>query len=287
MVRGDGGGEGARLSADGVVGMCGLETVCGRPRGGRRTRGRQDAGRQPDGGRLACTGCWWGAGWMPRGSVPADAASLINVATLFALPVLAVPAILGGVAVDRGPRPRGLARRRRVRAARRRRRGAAAAGQADRRGGPTISGSTTRCCAAARRWSIGGRLTRERDTVRGTLGAQWGRRSCARRATSCSTTSRSWRRSSRPAPSARVAGAARLRRVRRVGHDPADARRPRVRRGGACHDAGAGRRARTARPRCATLAYRLVSYWLPIPAGRWRSRCYRRRAAHWGRAAPA
>ena len=30
------------------------------------------------------------------------AASLINVATLFALPVLAIPAILGGVAVDRG-----------------------------------------------------------------------------------------------------------------------------------------------------------------------------------------
>ena len=44
-----------------------------------------------------------GAGMDPaRIGTGLAAASLINVATLFALPVLALPAIVGGVAVDRG-----------------------------------------------------------------------------------------------------------------------------------------------------------------------------------------
>ena len=37
----------------------------------------------------------------------------------------------------------------------------------------------------------------------------------------------------------------------------------------------------------ATLAYRLVSYWLPIASGPVAFALYRRRAAHWERAAPA
>ncbi len=37
----------------------------------------------------------------------------------------------------------------------------------------------------------------------------------------------------------------------------------------------------------ATQAYRLVSYWLPIVSGPIAFALYRRRAAHWGRAAPA
>ena len=37
----------------------------------------------------------------------------------------------------------------------------------------------------------------------------------------------------------------------------------------------------------ATLAYRLVSYWLPILSGPVAFALYRRRAAHWSRAAPA
>lgn len=103
------------------------------------------------------------------------AASLINVATLFALPVLALPAIVGGAAVDRGltraawlgvalfvlligggavlllfDRPiLGVAHLvERIRNAVLRRR-------------PPLTG-------------VGERLTAERDTVRATLGARWG-----------------------------------------------------------------------------------------------------------------
>jgi uncharacterized protein (TIRG00374 family) len=103
------------------------------------------------------------------------AASLINVATLFALPVLAVPAILGGVAVSRG-----LVR-------------AAWLGVAlfvllvgggavllllDRPiGGVARTIQRIHNAVFRRRTPMVGfpeRLTAERDAVRATLGAQWG-----------------------------------------------------------------------------------------------------------------
>ncbi len=103
------------------------------------------------------------------------AASLINVATLFALPVLAVPAILGGVAVERG-----LAR-------------AAWLGVAVFvllvGGGSALLlldkpiGAVARAIQAIRNavrrhhppmTNLPDRLTGERDIVRATLGARWG-----------------------------------------------------------------------------------------------------------------
>jgi uncharacterized protein (TIRG00374 family) len=103
------------------------------------------------------------------------AASLINVATLFALPVLAVPAIVGGVAVDRG-----LAR-------------AAVLGVAVfvlLVGGGAVLLLLDRPIGAVahtierihnlllrrrpKMTGFGERLTSERDAVRSTLGEQWG-----------------------------------------------------------------------------------------------------------------
>ena len=102
------------------------------------------------------------------------AVSLINVATLFALPVLSVPAILGGVAVDRGlARAAWLG----VGAFVLLLGGGAALLLADRPIAWTARAIQRIHNAVLRRrpplQDLGGRLTRERDVVRETLGEHW------------------------------------------------------------------------------------------------------------------
>ena len=183
-----------------------------------------------------------GAGMDPaRIGTGTAAASLINVATLFALPVLAVPAIVGGVAVDRGlaraawlgvavfvllvgggavllllDKPIGAV----AHTIERIHNAAAAPSPEDDR--PRRSGSP-----------------RERDAVRATLGEQWGQ-AILRSAGNVlfdylALLAALVASGARPT---RVARAPRLRRVGRPRHDPDHAGRPRVRRGGARRDAG-------------------------------------------------
>jgi uncharacterized protein (TIRG00374 family) len=108
-----------------------------------------------------------GAGMDPaRIGTGTAAASLINVATLFALPVLAVPAILGGVAVNRGlERAAWLGVALFVLLVC----GGAALLLFDR----PIDG-VARTIERVHNAVLRRRLTEERDTVRSTLGAQWG-----------------------------------------------------------------------------------------------------------------
>ena len=216
------------------------------------------------------------------------AASLINVATLFALPVLAVPAILGGVTVDRG-----LAR-------------AAWLGVAVFvllvGGGAVLLLLDKPITAVARTIQrihnallrrrppmvdLAGRLTRERDTVRGTLGAQWGQAIL------------------------RSAGNVVFDYLALLAALVASGARPRaslvllayvasvvlgmipltpgglgfVEAGLATMLVLAGVPGPAAT--LATLAYRLVSYWLPIVGGPVAFALYRRRAVRWGGPAPA
>jgi len=216
------------------------------------------------------------------------AASLINVATLFALPVLAVPAILGGVSVDRG-----LAR-------------AAWLGVAVfvlLVGGGSVllllDKPITVVADAIQRIhnalvrrrppmvDLGERLTLERDTVRSALGAQWGQAIL------------------------RSAGNVVFDYLALLAALVASGARPRaslvllayvasvvlgmipltpgglgfVEAGLAAMLVLAGVPGPAAT--LATLSYRLVSYWLPIASGPVAFALYRRRAAHWGPAAPA
>ena len=216
------------------------------------------------------------------------AASLINVATLFALPVLAVPAILGGVSVDRG-----LAR-------------AAWLGVAVfvlLVGGGSVllllDKPITVVADAIQRIhnalvrrrppmvDLGERLTSERDTVRSALGAQWGQAIL------------------------RSAGNVVFDYLALLAALVASGARPRaslvllayvasvvlgmipltpgglgfVEAGLAAMLVLAGVPGPAAT--LATLSYRLVSYWLPIASGPVAFALYRRRAAHWGPAAPA
>jgi uncharacterized protein (TIRG00374 family) len=210
------------------------------------------------------------------------AASLINVATLFALPVLAVPAILGGVAVDRG-----LSR-------------AAWLGVAlfvllvsggavlllfDRPIAGVASWIQRIHNAVLRRRApmidLPQRLTTERDTVRTTLGRQWGQAVL------------------------RSAGNVLFDYLALLAALVASGGRPRaslvllayvtsvvlgmipitpgglgfVEAGLAATLVLAGVPGPAAT--LATLAYRLVSYWLPIAAGPLAYALYRRRAARW------
>lgn len=216
------------------------------------------------------------------------AASLINVATLFALPVLAVPAILGGVTVDRG-----LAR-------------AAWLGVAVFvllvGGGAvlllldkpiaSVAAAIQRIHNALMRRrtpmvDLPQRLTRERDTVRGTLGARWSQAIL------------------------RSAGNVVFDYLALLAALVASGARPRaslvllayvasvvlgmipltpgglgfVEAGLATMLVLAGVPGPAAT--LATLAYRLVSYWLPIASGPVAFALYRRRAVQWGPAAPA
>ena len=217
------------------------------------------------------------------------AASLINVATLFALPVLARAGDPRRGHGRPGPGARRLARRGGVRAAGRRRRGAAAAGQADRVGRPCDPADPQRAAAPP---PPDGRSRRRGSRASGTrfeatLGAQWGQAIL------------------------RSAGNVVFDYLALLAALVASGARPRaslvllayvasvvlgmipltpgglgfVEAGLAAMLVLAGVPAPAAT--LATLAYRLVSYWLPIASGPVAFALYRRRAAHWERGARA
>jgi uncharacterized protein (TIRG00374 family) len=210
------------------------------------------------------------------------AASLINVATLFALPVLAIPAIIGGVAVDQG-----LAR-------------AAWLGVAlfvlligggavlllfDRPiGGVARTIERVHNVLVRRRPPMTGlaaRLTDERDSVRATLGRRWGQ-AILRSAGNVvfdylALLAALVAAGSRPRASlvllAYVASVV-------LGMIPlTPGGLGFVEAGLAAMLILAGVPAPAAT--LATLAYRLVSYWLPIAAGPVAFALYQRRASHW------
>ena len=112
------------------------------------------------------------------------------------------------------------------------------------------------------------RLLRERNEVREVLGARWWEAlllSAGRWVLDYLTLLAALTAvHARPAP---VDRAARLLRGPVPGHAAAHAGRPRLRRGGPDGNARARRRAGAGAAVVATLAYRLVSFWLPIPAG--------------------
>lgn len=216
------------------------------------------------------------------------AASLINVATLFALPVLALPAILGGVAVDRG-----LAR-------------AAWLGVALFvllvGGGVVLLLLDKPIDAVARvverihnmlfrrrprMTGLGDRLTAERDAVRGMLGKQWAQailRSAGNvmfdyLALLAALVASGARPSASLVLLAYVASVV----LGMIPITPGGLGFVEAGLAAMLVLAGVPGPAAT----LATLAYRLVSYWGPILAGPFAYALFQRRAAHWHAAARA
>jgi hypothetical protein len=210
------------------------------------------------------------------------AVSLINTATLFALPVLSLPAILGGVAVDRGlSRAAWLGVGAFVLLVG----GGAVLLLADRPIEWTAEAiERLRNMFLRRRpplHDVAARVTRERDMVRGTLGKEWG--SAILRSAGnvlfdyLALLAALVASGARPRPSltllAYVAAVV-------LGSIPITP--------GGLGFVEAGLTATLilagvpgAQATLATLAYRLVSYWLPIAAGPVAYGLYRRRAAAW------
>ena len=216
------------------------------------------------------------------------AASLINVATLFALPVLALPAIVGGVAVDQG-----LAR-------------AAWLGVAMfvlLIGGGAVLLLLDKPIAASARAiqrihnallrrrppmaDLAARLTRERDAVRATLGAEWGQ-AILRSAGNVVFDYLALLAALVAAGATPKASLVLLAYVAAVvlGMIPlTPGGLGFVEAGLATMLVLAGVPAPAAT--LATLAYRLVSYWLPIASGPVSFALYKRRAAGWAARAAA
>jgi uncharacterized protein (TIRG00374 family) len=210
------------------------------------------------------------------------AASLINVATLFALPVLAVPAILGGVAVSRG-----LAR-------------AAWLGVAmfvllvvggaallllDRPIDSVASLIQRIRNAVLRRRppmvDLPERLTTQRDKVRATLGHRW-RQAVLRSAGNVlfdylALLAALVASGARPRPSLVVLAYVASVVLGMIPITPGGLGFVEAGLAATLVLAGVPAPAAT----LATLAYRLVSYWLPIASGPVAYTLYRRRAAHW------
>jgi uncharacterized protein (TIRG00374 family) len=210
------------------------------------------------------------------------AASLINVATLFALPVLAVPAIIGGVAVNQGLEKAawlGVALFLLLLG------GGAVLLLFDRPiGGVAHTIERIHNVVVRRRppmTGLGERLTRERDAVRGHLGEQWGQ-AILRSAGNVlfdylALLAALVAAGSRPRASlvllAYVASVV----LGMIPLTPGGLGFVEAGLAAMLILAGVPGPAAT----LATLAYRLVSYWLPIAAGPVAFALYRRRAAHW------
>ena len=225
----------------------------------------------------------------PRIATGLTAVSLINVATLFALPVLSIPAILGGVAVDRGlARAAWLGVGAFVLLVG----GGAVLLLADRPIAWTARTVQRIHDAVLRRrppmLDLGERLTRERDMVRDSLGKQWAN-AILRSAGNVLFDYMALLAALVAAGARPKASLALLAYVAAVvlGMIPITP--------GGLGFVEAGLTAMLvlagvpgAQATLATLAYRLVSYWLPIAAGPVAYGLYRRRAPKWrAHAAPA
>ena len=205
---------------------------------------------------------------IPGGDVAAGltATMLATTATVFALPLLALPAVLGGRGAARARRD-GVHRRRRIRARRGSRYGGLPVGP------PAVARRPRRTLGDAAHVEA-----RQGGRPAGTAAAparpdsERIRRALAPRARGRGGQGRLRLHRARLLPRRRrraaesVARAARLRRGGAARARPRDAGRARLRRGGADGLlALAGVSAEQAI--VATLAYRLVSFWLPLPVG--------------------
>jgi len=224
-----------------------------------------------------------GAGMDPaRIGTGTAAASLINVATLFALPVLSVPAILGGVAVSRGlVRAAWLGVALFVLLI-----GGGAALLLFDRPIVGVANAIQRLHNALLRRrppmvDLAQRLTEERDSVRSTLGRQWGQ-AVLRSAGNVvfdylALLAALVASGARPRASlvllAYVASVV----LGMIPITPGGLGFVEAGLAGTLVLAGVPGPAAT----LATLAYRLVSYWIPIAAGPVAYALFRRRAARW------